>query len=595
MSERKTIGWWYLLGGVLPFLIWIPALILVLMGSFEQRLARIGVVVIPVLLVLIAVRTKWSPTESIGRQRWAFGLLGLGVVLGAMFAWLASPAYLSWAGLFMLTAWMLSMAHDLTWPSVVARAGVIGIGLPWPLGLLPAVVSFLQRGSASILSLILDGLQFFHVRTGNTLEGVHLQFIVDDRLHGIDGLLTLLFAAAIISIIRRRSFFQFGMLCLSSLAILILGYVLFGLTLVLSYQWFTFDLMAGGVGRYVLGGSILVLQLLLLLLNDVAFDRLLEPVSSDAVSSDNAFIPVLLNGILTWPQQFEFETEEEVVAKPEVAIEDSVSEEEEVIEPADWSFSGKRRLWVGGVGIVEVGLLALSLALLVGTLTLRNEQNELIVSKSIMEHVPGEGSLPSGIERFRLTGFSNEDQIEEEHVKQLQRSWRYEGLATIVTVKVIYPQDASDVWTWDGKEKGWSNLQSAWSPSARSSDHKDEDAWMWKMETGDSDTQGAVYAWFCGLREDGTPARYRMASTLGERIRERLSRNVLSLFSRQNANEPTVGIQCVVEASEKLTPQELDILKQFFYATRKIIRSKFGGSDASTQASEAASQDSSKL
>ena len=594
MSERKTIGWWYLLGGVLPFLIWIPALTLVLMGSFEQRLARMGVAIIPIVMVLIALRTKWEPTESVGRQRWAFALLAMGVMLGGVFAWLASPAYLSWAGLLMLMAWMLSMASALPWPGVVARAGLIGIGLPWPFGLLPALASFMQRGSASLLSLIADGLQFFHVRTGNTLEGAQLQFVVEGRLHGIDGLLTLLFAAAILSIVRHRSFFQFGLLCLSAIAILVLGYVLFGLALVLANQWFSYDLMASGTGRYVLGGSILILQLLLLLLNDIALDRLLEPVSSDAVSSDNAFIPLLLNGILTWPQHFEFESEEEVVAKPEVAVEEPNTDDEDVIEPADWTLVGKRRLWMGGIGIAEVGLLGLSLALLVGTFALRNEKSDLIVSKSIMENAPGEGSLPAGIDRFRLTGFSNEDLIEDENVKQLQRSWRYEGLATIVTVKLIYPEDASDVWTWDGQEKGWSNLQTTWSPSARSSDHKDEDAWMWKMETGDSDTQGAVYAWLCGLREDGTPARYRMASTIGERIQERLGRNVLSLFSRQNANEPTVGIQCVVEASEKLTPQELDILKQFFYATRKMIRSKFGGSDAQTKASEVSSQDSIK-
>lgn len=577
------MGWWKWIGGILPLLIMAPVLGLVLYESFKDRPTRIAAIALPVVLIAILIKTRWKPTESIGRQRWAFGFLTFGLLLGLLSAWLVSTSFVAIAGLMLMVGWMLSMAGADRWPEAFSRAGLVGILLPWPLGLFPFANSFLQRGSSYLLGVILDGLQVLHLRTSRTFECVDFQFMVDDRLHGLDGLLPLLFVAAGLAVVRHRSLLHFLMLVATTLVLLITGYVSFGVIAVLAKTGFSIDIVGDWWNEHVLGGVIWILQIAVLFLNDMAFSRLLKPVFDRTMNSDNVFLPPLFNGLLHWPQS----TTEEEIEEVEPAT-NNANQEEGVIaeepsfeeEPkADWGGGGRRVAWKFGWLGAEVVLLAMTIAMVTGLSMQQKNAARLKLTESVLAKIPQEGSLPPAIDQLRLTGFVNEDVRDGEAITAVNRSWRYEGLAMVATLTVSYPIEEREIWEWNGEKLGWTQLSTLNSPNVRNATGNQEDAWMWMMKYGESDTQGAVYAWLCGLKDDASTVRYKAYENWGDRLVARLQLNLVTLFFKEAEIEPRIGLQFLVETSEKLDEKEQAYARQVFYSARKSVRSSLEGTN----------------
>ncbi len=454
MADTKSIRWWNFLAGWGPLVAFAPVFVFEIISVWFNRPTRIAVLAIPLLLVTLFIRFQRERTDLRARQWWSYGLLASGVLLGIFSGFFVSIPFFLWGGLLCLTAWLIAESSSALWPKIAGHVGLLAVACPWPFNLINVLGSMLQRGSAKILSTMMDGLQIFHIRTNSLFEQTGLQFTIDDRLHGIDGLLPLVLIGGTLAIVRSRSFSHALTLMLSSVLWLVIGYVSYGLIVSFCFDRYQWDLGNGTGSRYGLGVGILLTQIVLLYLSDIVLARLTEKVPTRSLSSDIAITPTLLNGLLTWPQveeeeYFDADPEdgEKSVTSPSVAETDEVAEtvEEEYWAPADWNWRSNYRYAIATEALlISVGLLFIASLLLRQSLTIQVRSSDAIVQR-----LPEEKGMPRVLGNMKLVGYGDEKSDKKEKGEGLyQRTWKYQDESQTGTITLSYPITESDLWNW---------------------------------------------------------------------------------------------------------------------------------------------------
>ncbi len=523
-------------------------------------------------LVLFSI-SRWSYRVSV-RQRWAYGLLCVGIAIGLISGFFLSLPWYLLSSLLFFTAWHIGRSDETPWPKIAGHCGLLALVFPWPNGLFDVIHSALQKGSATILSTILDGLEVFHIQSNNLVELAGQRFAVDDRLHGIDGLLPLMLLAALLGVFFHRSFSQTVMSMAFAMVWLVIGYVSFGLIAVFAKQWYEWDILADGSMRYGLAVAVFALQVVLIILQDRAMSHLFTRVATRSISSDTAITPVLLNGFLNWPQEeLEIETSadsegsEVAQSAPAVPEEPESLVEEEYVAPSDWNWK-PAYWWAAGP---QIALVAIGLLVFVVLVKRQWAAGPLKLNNEIVLRLPDKNSLPASLPPMQFNGYREVDSQPDDLNAPIRRSWRYQQPTQSGTITLMYPLTPQQLWSWKIEELGWNPLSTEYSGANKKV--KDEnDSWSWMLQHGDGETEGNAYVWRCGLKENFSPLRHKMATTLTERVSDRIGTNVLSELLFPESLEPLIGVQVMLESGDPLTSAEMKESMEWFFSARKILR-----------------------
>jgi exosortase len=207
------------------------------------------------------------------------GLLVLDVALLG-YAYLiprTSPLCGAAALVLLCAAWLLTVRESGFRRSLLYLAILPALTLRLPRQMDDEVIQWLQRGTTSLASQVLSRMGILHARQGVVLEMPGKQFLVAEACSGVQSLFTILFLAAVIYCLKRRSLVH-GICLLAS------GFVFSGmmnvarvLTITLVWDHWQQDLSAG-ILHDVLGYTCLGIAALLLLSADAMLGFLGDPV-----------------------------------------------------------------------------------------------------------------------------------------------------------------------------------------------------------------------------------------------------------------------------------------------------------------------------
>ena len=163
-------------------------------------------------IVLFATRKSQYP------ERWnwlaiAFVALDIACVIAGYV--LFSPWFCAVGLLFCLTAWCLASHDDGYQRSLLYLAVLPLTTIRLPLNYDEPVIMWLQRVTTSFASDILHRTGMLHYREGNVLNFPGKSFLVKEACSGVQSLFTILFLAALVFCLKRRSFVH-GICLLSS-------------------------------------------------------------------------------------------------------------------------------------------------------------------------------------------------------------------------------------------------------------------------------------------------------------------------------------------------------------------------------------------
>ncbi len=175
------------------------------------------------------------------------------------------------------TAWALSY-RDAGYSRSLSYLGLLLLlVIRLPLLYDEAVIQWLQRITTSISSKTLNRLGLLHVREGNLIEFPGKKFLVEEACSGVQSLFTILFLAALVICLKRRSVIH-GIALLAS-GILFAGIMNVTRVVTIAAAWdvYAIDLSLGWM-HDVLGYLCLVVAALLLMSTDEFLGFLTSPV-----------------------------------------------------------------------------------------------------------------------------------------------------------------------------------------------------------------------------------------------------------------------------------------------------------------------------
>jgi len=229
---------------------------------------------------LIAFAGLFHSRRDKSEERWtkiSWALVGLDGLCLAVQAVQFSP-WLAFVGLVSsLTGWVLAnrdqgYARSLLYLSILPL-----LVIRLPLGYDEKVIHWLQRVTTSVASNLLHRLDMLHFREGNILQFPGKTFLVEEACSGVQSVFTILFVAALVICLKRRSLIH-GVLLLSAGLFFSGGMnVLRVITIAVAWEKYATDL-SSGIAHDVLGYLCLAIASVLLMSADEFWRFLLGPV-----------------------------------------------------------------------------------------------------------------------------------------------------------------------------------------------------------------------------------------------------------------------------------------------------------------------------
>lgn len=192
--------------------------------------------------ILFATRKSQQP------ERWNWltkALMGLDLVCVLTGCALFSPWFFAVGLLCCLAAWCLASQDEGYHRSLFYLAVLPLTTIRLPLNYDEPVIMWLQRVTTSMASGILHRTGMLHYQEGNVLNFPGKSFMVEQACSGVQSLFTILFLAALVFCLKRRSFIH-G-LCLLSFGLILSGMmnILRVVTIAVAWELDTIDLSKG--------------------------------------------------------------------------------------------------------------------------------------------------------------------------------------------------------------------------------------------------------------------------------------------------------------------------------------------------------------
>jgi len=204
-------------------------------------------------------------------------LFGLDVVCLAVGIWLNSPWIVAVGTIAWLLAWCLNSEDEASGRSLGYLILLPLMTIRLPLNMDQQAIHWLQRMTTAVSSQFLNQLKILHVREGNVIQFPGKSFLVAEACSGVQSLFTILFLAALVICLRRRSFVHGMLLLFSGFAFAGLMNVARVMTIAVAWQTYSHDLSTGLVHE-VLGYCCLGIAAALLMSADVCLRFLLDPM-----------------------------------------------------------------------------------------------------------------------------------------------------------------------------------------------------------------------------------------------------------------------------------------------------------------------------
>ncbi|MFO0061064.1 MAG: exosortase/archaeosortase family protein [Planctomyces sp.] len=209
-------------------------------------------------------------------ERWGWfslALIGVDLMLLVASVWLSSP-WLAVAGLLaVLTAWCRASRERGYGGSLLCLSLLLVLTLRLPNDLDTQLIQWLQGRTTSLASGICHRIGLVHFSDGNILTVPGKQFLIAEACSGVKSLFTIMFIAALVIAMKRRS-------VLHGLTLVLLGMGTAGLmntvrvlSVIMVWEQYQFDLSTGWI-HDALGYVTLGIAALMLMSADAGLDLL---------------------------------------------------------------------------------------------------------------------------------------------------------------------------------------------------------------------------------------------------------------------------------------------------------------------------------
>jgi len=209
-------------------------------------------------------------------ERWGWfslALIGVDLMLLVASVWLSSP-WLAVAGLLaVLTAWCRASRERGYGGSLLCLSLLLVLTLRLPNDLDTQLIQWLQGRTTSLASGICHRIGLVHFSDGNILTVPGKQFLIAEACSGVKSLFTIMFIAALVIAMKRRSL-------LHGLTLVLLGMGTAGLmntvrvlSVIMVWEQYQFDLSTGWI-HDALGYVTLGIAALMLMSADAGLDLL---------------------------------------------------------------------------------------------------------------------------------------------------------------------------------------------------------------------------------------------------------------------------------------------------------------------------------
>jgi exosortase len=193
-------------------------------------------------------------------------------------AYVANSPWLAYVSLIALvTSCFLRVSASWRVPYLWGIWLFLWLILPMPLSRDQQLISFLQRVSSKLSSIVLDWASVPHLMEGNTLRFAEKQFFVDDACSGIVSVMSIIACAVIYGVWRNRPPMHLATLAVAGVGWATLMNVVRISVIAMAYYWYGVD-WSKGTPHEILGLLIFLCTFLALVSTDYALAVLLAPI-----------------------------------------------------------------------------------------------------------------------------------------------------------------------------------------------------------------------------------------------------------------------------------------------------------------------------
>lgn len=157
---------------------------------------------------IIAFISLFITRKSPQSERWTWlssALIATDLVCIAAGTYLISPWFFTVGFTLLMTAWCLANIDQGYKRSLCYLASLLFVTIRLPLNYDEPVIMWLQRVTTAVASRLLHRFGMLHYREGNVLSFPNKSFLVEEACSGVQSLFTILFLAALVFCLKRRS------------------------------------------------------------------------------------------------------------------------------------------------------------------------------------------------------------------------------------------------------------------------------------------------------------------------------------------------------------------------------------------------------
>ena len=204
-------------------------------------------------------------------------LIGLDLGCIALGLIVSSP-WLFAVGLFLvILAWCAASVDEATGRKLTYLALLPLLTIRLPVNGDVQLIQWLQQFTTRVASQLLQRFGYIHVRSGNVLDFPGKQFLVEEACSGVQSLFTVLFIAALVICLKRRTFVHAASLFCS--AVLFAGIMNIVRVMAIAVVWeVKGDDLSTGIRHDILGYACLTIAAVLLMSADSFLAFLTDPV-----------------------------------------------------------------------------------------------------------------------------------------------------------------------------------------------------------------------------------------------------------------------------------------------------------------------------
>lgn len=410
------------------------------------------------------------------------------------------------------------------------------------------VIQQLQKVTTSVASQTLERFGYLHVRMGNVLDFPGKRFMVEEACSGVQSLFTILFIAALLICIRRRSLAH-GVILLAS-GVLFAGMMnmIRVITIAVAWDSFQYDL-SDGIYHDMLGYAALAIAALLLISADSFLSFLTDAVPDVSRPDSTGNFRNPLTAI--WNLLF---------AVIPLTLEQ--------ISANSFSASTARSSRTGRIFLTGVAGLACAALLLSQGFRLKGETSGALMPVSGSLTVLAEESLPDELAGFMRGAYVTETRHTTSELGEFSSLWDFSNRSLAARVACDYP-----FFGWHGLELCYTNQ--GWLVDDISS-VGDDSGWQAVVVRMTHPTGGrhgiVLYSLF---ESTGTPLKPQGIGGTQQRILERLFRGTQTSLTAPIIYQSQVFTESALEFND----DQLRQLTDLHFASRAQMRQRIAGTD----------------